>query len=178
MQEALPGEAVHITGFKHVPEVGRPLYAVKTHDDAVFISERIKRRREREAAMQTKELSDRAHDLQKQVHGLGHIEKGKIYSGDRVPMYERLNLLEEEDLERYRRKLHIKDDVDLTNLTQNEIDHLIEKSTRKRGKPSMQAKKQFEIEEFKKIVSEYREERAKVESMNPLEREKYQAERE
>jgi transaldolase len=42
----------------------------------------------------------------------------------------------------------------------------------------MQAKKQFEIEEFKKIVSEYREERAKVEAMNPQEREKYLAERE
>lgn len=135
MQEALPGEAVNIIGFKHVPEVGRPLYAVKTHDEAVFIAERIKRRREREVAMQTKDLSDRAHDLQKQVHGLGYIEKGKIYSGDRVPLYERLNLLEEEDLERYRRKLHIKDEVDLTSLTQVEIEHLIEKSTRKRGKP-------------------------------------------
>jgi transaldolase len=41
----------------------------------------------------------------------------------------------------------------------------------------MQAKKQFEIEEFKKIVSEYREERAKVEAMNPQERERYLAER-
>ena len=120
--KALPGEAVHINGFKHVPEVGRPLYAVKTHDEAVFISERIKHWRQRELGLQTKDISDKEHDLRKQIHGLGHIEKGKIYSGDRVPLYERLGLLEEEDLERYRRKLHIKDEVDLTNLTKDEID--------------------------------------------------------
>lgn len=68
---------------------------------------------------------------------MSYIEKGKIYSGDKVPYYEHLGLIEEEDLERYRRKLHIKDDVDITNLTQDEIDHIIERSTRKKGKPFM-----------------------------------------
>jgi hypothetical protein len=109
---------------------------------------------------------------------LNHIEKGKIYSGDRVPLYERLGLIEEEDLERYRRKLHIKDEVDFTNLTQDEIDHILERSTRKKGKSYMKPKKEFEVEEFKKILTEYREERAKVEAMSPEVREKYQAERE
>lgn len=27
---AYPGEAVHVGGFKHFPEVGNPLYVVKT----------------------------------------------------------------------------------------------------------------------------------------------------
>jgi hypothetical protein len=63
--EAYPGEAVHILGFKHVPEVGRPLYAVKTHDEAVFIAEKIKIRRERELAMQTKDISDKVQELKK-----------------------------------------------------------------------------------------------------------------
>ena len=63
--QALPGEAVHITGFKHVPEVGHPLYAVKTHDEAVFIAERIKHRRHREIGLQTKDISDKEHDLRK-----------------------------------------------------------------------------------------------------------------
>ena len=66
----------------------------------------------------------------------------------------------------------------MTNLSQDEIDHLFEKSTRKRGKAYMQAKKDFEIEEFKKILSEYRDEKAKIESMTPEEKEKYLTERE
>ena len=30
LKEAYPGEAVHLTGFKSMPEVGNPLYVVKT----------------------------------------------------------------------------------------------------------------------------------------------------
>lgn len=116
--------------------MGHPLYAVASHDEAVFIAERIKARRAREQASLIKDQPDKVHDMQKSVHRLSPIEKGKIYSGDRIPLYARLNLLEESDLERYRRKLHIKGgDIDLTNLTQEEIDALIERSTRKKGKP-------------------------------------------
>jgi hypothetical protein len=133
---ALPGQAVHITqGFKHVPEVGRPLYAVSSHDEALFIAERIKLRRTREQAALCRDDSDKVHQLKKSVHRLSPIEKGKIYSGDRVPLYSRLNILEETDLEKYRRKLHIKDEVDFTNLSEEEIQAVIEHSTRKRGKP-------------------------------------------
>jgi hypothetical protein len=42
------------------------------------------------------------------VHGLSPIEKGKIYSGDRTPLYDKIGLLEESDIEKYMRKLHIK----------------------------------------------------------------------
>lgn len=34
IQAALPGQAVHIGGFKHFPEVGHPLYVVKDHREA------------------------------------------------------------------------------------------------------------------------------------------------
>ena len=42
LRDAYPGEAVHITGFKEIPEVGNPLYAVKTYEEAKFIVNRIK----------------------------------------------------------------------------------------------------------------------------------------
>ena len=42
VQEAYPGEAVHVRGFKHFPEVGNPLYAVKDLAEAKFIIKRIK----------------------------------------------------------------------------------------------------------------------------------------
>lgn len=41
----------------------------------------------------------------------------------------------------------------------------------------MQAKKEFEVEEFRTILSEYREERAKMEAMGKEEREDYEAEK-
>ncbi len=34
---AYPGEAVHLVGFKHFPEVGNPLYVVKNIEEAKFI---------------------------------------------------------------------------------------------------------------------------------------------
>ena len=42
VQEAYPGEAVHVRGFKHFPEVGNPLYAVNSQAEAKFIVQRIK----------------------------------------------------------------------------------------------------------------------------------------
>ncbi len=114
VNEAYPGQAVNITaGFKHVPEVGHPLYAVANHEEALFITNKIKSRREKEHARnmaQQDHISEVEHDLRKNIHGLSSIEKGKIYSGDRTPYYDKLGLLEESDLERYRRKLHIKGD--------------------------------------------------------------------
>ena len=54
---AYPGEAVHLAGFKSFPEVGSPLYSCKDHDEAVFISNRIKIRRDREL---TKNIVDQS----------------------------------------------------------------------------------------------------------------------
>ena len=114
VNEAYPGQAVTITaGFKHVPEIGHPLYAVSSHEEALFMTNKIKTRREKEYTRYIADqdhLSKLEHDLRKQIHGLNSIEKGKIYSGDFTPYYDKLGLLEESDLEKYRRKLHIKGD--------------------------------------------------------------------
>lgn len=125
---AYPGQAVRLSGgFKHQPEVGHPLYAVASHEEATFIANRIKTRREREYSLSLKEISDKAHDLKKRVHGLSPIEKGKLYSGDKTIMYEKLGLVEESDLEKYRGKLHIKrEDLDLTQIAPEDIDAILE----------------------------------------------------
>jgi len=37
VKQTFPGEAVHLTGFKHFPDVGNPLYVVKSSEEARFI---------------------------------------------------------------------------------------------------------------------------------------------
>jgi hypothetical protein len=49
VNEVYPGQAVKLGGFRYFPEVGNPLYAVKDHEEAQFIVNTIKNRREREA---------------------------------------------------------------------------------------------------------------------------------
>ena len=48
IKEAFPGQAVHLGGFRHFPDVGSPLYACQDHEEAQFISNKIKQRRDRE----------------------------------------------------------------------------------------------------------------------------------
>ena len=42
VSEAFPGEAVHMTGFKEIPEAGNPLYVVRNLEESNFIMNRIK----------------------------------------------------------------------------------------------------------------------------------------
>lgn len=39
---ATPGQAVHLGGFRHFPDVGSPLYACENHEEASFIANRIR----------------------------------------------------------------------------------------------------------------------------------------
>ena len=57
---------------------------------------------------------------------LSRVEKGRIYGGDRTVMYEKMGLVEERDLLRYRRKVGIKKDVDVTKLTEEEVNYLLQ----------------------------------------------------
>ena len=50
LTEAYPGEAVHMTGFKVMPEVGNPLYSVNSVEESKFIVNRIKQRSQLDAA--------------------------------------------------------------------------------------------------------------------------------
>lgn len=65
------------------------------------------------------------------------------------------------------RKLHIKREaqhqqLDLTNLTDDEIDELLKRYKTKKSKPYMLAKNDYDMQEFKRIVKDFKEEKAKL----------------
>jgi hypothetical protein len=59
------------------------------------------------------------------VKGLSRIEKGKIYSGDKTILYEKLGLIEESDIEKYRKKLGIKKGIDVTEMDADDVDKVL-----------------------------------------------------
>ena len=113
VKDGYPGEAVHITGFKEIPEVGNPLYAVKTSEEAKFIVNRIKQRSVLDAARKLASSGTiQAHDVKSKIGKLTRIEKRAIKGGDKSILYERLGLLEEKDLKGYLSKFSMnKNDI-------------------------------------------------------------------
>jgi len=93
IKEATPGTAVHVVGFKHLPEVGHPLYSVNDHEMAKYIGEQVQKKRDIEHA-KTKGVH-----VNKKVGKLSRIEKSRLYSGDKTVLYERLGLIEKDDIE-------------------------------------------------------------------------------
>lgn len=53
------------------------------------------------------------------------MEKRKLYSGDKTIMYEKMGLIEESDIEKYRKKLGLKKGVDLIGKNIEEIEELL-----------------------------------------------------
>jgi hypothetical protein len=98
---------------------------VKDHEEAQFIVATIRARKDREESLNKVDSSQKAHDLKKGVKGLTRIEKGKIYGGDKTIMYEKLGLVEESDLEKYRKKLGIKRGVDLATIDLDDVDSML-----------------------------------------------------
>ena len=115
VKQAYPGQAVKLGGFKTYPDVGCPLYAVTNHDEAKFIVTTVKNRRDREMNINRPDPSKKVHDLQKSVGKYSSIERAKIAGGDKIIFYEKLGLVEEQDIEVYRKKLCIPKNVDLDN---------------------------------------------------------------
>jgi hypothetical protein len=96
-------------------------------------------------------------------------------------MYEKLGLVEESDLEKYRKKLGIRKGIDLTEIDVDDVDSILEASSnqgnnnnpnregmgtsvnpKKRQTYMQRAKKDFDKEEFKKIVNDLQVEKAKL----------------
>ena len=178
---ACPGQAVHLAGFKHFPEVGQPLYSCKNHDEAMFMAKRIQERREKELNQMKLEdqIEHESMDMKKKLKGLSRMEKRKMYGGDKSIMYEKIGLLEESDIEKYRKKLGIQKGVDLLHKDIEDVEDLVEEASMKAGTGDDGKKKkqrlrqirnkEFEKEEFKKILTNYKEEQTKRESMTPEE---------
>ena len=108
MTEAYPGEAVHMTGFKAIPEVGNPLYAVKNAEESRFIINRIKQRANLEQARKLAQSGKvQVHEIKSKIGKLTRLEKRAIKGGDKSILYQRLGLLEEKDLKGYQSKFGI-----------------------------------------------------------------------
>jgi hypothetical protein len=86
------------------------------------MAEVIKARRLKEKMRNVKDPSEKIHEMKKGVGTLSRMEKRKLYGGDKTIMYEKLGLIEEQDVERYKRKLGIKKD---TNLEEVDIDVIL-----------------------------------------------------
>lgn len=110
VKEAFPGEAVHVVGFKHFPDVGNPLYVVSGTDEARFIVSRVQHRADMAKRLKLAESTDalKVHDMKKAVGKLTRLEKQQLKSGDKTVLYERLGLLEEKDLKLYQSKYGLK----------------------------------------------------------------------
>ena len=111
VQKAFPGEAIHLTGFKHLPDVGNPLYVVSNCEEAKFIINQIKHRATLSKLDQIGNQDEAflVHDMMKSIGKLTKSEKIQIKKGDKSVLYEKLGLLEDKDLKNYQTKYGIKD---------------------------------------------------------------------
>ena len=110
VKEAFPGEAVHLGGFKHFPEVGNPLYVVKSPAEVRFIVDRMTHRSQLEEIKRlaaSKQIQ--VHELKKQMGKLTRLEKSQLKKGDKTILYEKLGLLEEKDLKAQYAKFGVKE---------------------------------------------------------------------
>ena len=161
---------MHLAGFRSFPEVGQPLYACQTHEDALFMINRIKTRRERELTQSLIDKSQPMQEMKKRVKGLTRMEKRKLYGGDKTIMYEKMGLVEESDIEKYRKKLGLSKDIDLLSLDVDDLELLLDEQAveegggfkSKRNSFFKRRLKDFNKEELKKILAEFKEERRKL----------------
>ena len=106
-------------------------------------------------------------------------------------MYEKLGLVEESDLEKYRKKLGLQKGIDLAEIDLDDVDAMLEIGAQKQitgnGDPLINPKKKqtriqklkkdFDREEFKKIVGDIQTEKVKLSEMDEDERAQYQEEK-
>jgi len=100
-------------------------------------------------------------------------------------MYEKLGLVEESDLERYMKKLGLRKGIDLASIDLDDVDQMLgqatpssdEPASRKKQSNFQRMKKDYDKEEFKKIVSDLQQEKARLEQMDDDERTRYQEEK-
>jgi hypothetical protein len=85
--QAFPGQAVHLGGFKHFPEVGNPLYVVEDQKEARMIVQTLQRRAQQEEMLQLLEKGDHSDDIKKSIGKLTRLEKRRIKAGDKTLLF-------------------------------------------------------------------------------------------
>jgi len=114
-------------------------------------------------------------EMKKKVKGLTRMEKRKLYGGDKTIMYEKMGLVEESDIEKYRKKLGLSKDIDLLSLDIDDLELLLEEKAveegggfkSKRNSIFKTRLKNFNKEELKKILIEFKEEQKRIQEMDP-----------
>jgi hypothetical protein len=88
-----------------------------------------------------------------------------LHGGDKTLIYERLGIIEKEDVDRFRRKFGIKKEID--HITHEDIDEavLINRKSAKRSRLK-RLKEQLERDEFKKVLDQYLDYVKKKEGMD------------
>ena len=145
IKEATPGTAVHVSGFKSLPEVGHPMYVVRDKHEADFIISHVKQKREE------KENIEKGVDFDKKMGKLTRLERRILYSGDQSILKERLGIIEIEDINHLQRKLGIKEN--LVALSIEEVEEKLEPHYKSSSKTRMKRlKHKIEVDELFKMV--------------------------
>ena len=121
INEAFPGQAVHIGGFKQFPEVGNPLYVVENHKEANMIVSTLQQRADQEETLKLLEKGDNSDEIKRSIGKLTRWEKRRIKAGDKTILFQRLGIAEEEDIDKLKRRFGVK-----TKLDEENIDEVLE----------------------------------------------------
>lgn len=151
-----------------MPEVGNPLYVVKSLEESKFIISRIKQRAELDAARRLAASGQlQVHDIKSRVGKLTRIEKRKIKGGDKTLLYERMGLLDEKDLKQYYAKYGIKQDsITGQEQLQEELEGRTKLGRRKIRSRFHNMKEQQDKDLLMKVHENLEKERQEMEEMN------------
>lgn len=152
---AYPGQAVHVSGFKHFPEVGSPLYVVDDHKEANIIVDTLKRRKEQEETLRLLEIGDQSDEIKKSIGKLTKWEKRRIKAGDKTLLFQRLGIAEDEDIEKLKKRFGVKTKVDEQN-----IDEVLESKSnigRRRSRRKLAQEQQVK-DNLKSLIEERNQE--------------------
>ena len=65
---------------------------------------------------------DLVHDVKKRVNRLTRMEKRKMHGGDDIIRYEKMGLIEKQDIEKYRKKLGLPKDFDVDKISLSDLE--------------------------------------------------------
>lgn len=116
INEAFPGQAVHIGGFKQFPEVGNPLYVVENHKEANMIVSTLQQRADQEETLKLLEKGDNSDEIKRSIGKLTRWEKRRIKAGDKTILFQRLGIAEEQDIDKLKRRFGVKTKLDEENI--------------------------------------------------------------
>lgn len=135
------------------------MYAVGNLKEAQFIVDTLKKRAKQEETLKQLELGDDSGELKKSIGKLSKFEKRRIKAGDKTVIFHKLGIIEEEDINKLKRKFGIK-----TKEDENNIDEILDsKSNVGRRKSKWKLQNEDEIKTQLKDMIKMRNENKEIE---------------